>query len=426
MMPKKRNTVLSQDDIATICNVYDEIQFGIDLNDFLSSLFGSGKVVRSVVVNGEAKWGRIDQKTLLKIVDGITKNRDIGAKWSVTNLLNNLIDVLLMNKASGVEDIRNILDTFCKDICEAEPLEYEICMPIYGVSITKGRCISVGKYSFLHTDYLIDKKFSKIEGLDAACEPSKFWHTDCFVGMSVCACEAGKAKELALSEFRWIENAVRFSLPGKMYGAGITSYDVKWTERILVALKDRGVAGLSSSLKGPLMPIKIESLVSIKEFRLMLEVLGKPSAQLTELQKRIKHAIYLCGLSMQTSELSVSYFLCVAAMEALFCKQENPYVSPSIAQQIVESFCFLIFEEKNRRWCFDELRNLYGNRSAIAHGSERELAEDDVVKVRVFLMIAVNKLLTDDTLSKIATVSGLQELVKDLKFGKHKTKEATK
>ena len=41
-------------------------------------------------------------------------------------------------------------------------------------------------------------------------------------------------------------------------------------------------------------------------------------------------------------------------------------------------------------------------------------------------MIAVNKLLTDDTLSKIATVSGLQELVKDLKFGKHKTKEATK
>ena len=43
-MFEKRNTVLSQDDIAAICDVYDEILLGFDPNDFLSSLFGGGKV----------------------------------------------------------------------------------------------------------------------------------------------------------------------------------------------------------------------------------------------------------------------------------------------------------------------------------------------------------------------------------------------
>jgi hypothetical protein len=425
-MAKKRSAVLSQDDIATICDVYDEMQLGFDPNDFLSSLFGSGKVARGVVVNNETKWWRINQKPLLKIVEGMTKNGGVGVKWSSANLLNKLEDVLLTNKAKGVSDIRQELQVFCSDISEKPPVEYVVCMPIYGVSITKDRCISVGKYSFVHADYLTQKKFTRILGVNPSASPDSpdnFWHTECFVCVDVCACEDTKAKELAMAEFKWIENAIRFSLPSKMYGAGITSYDDKRIERIVVAVKGSDIAGLSSSVKGPLMPIKIESIAYTREFRCMLEVLGKPSAQLTELQKRIKHAIYLCGLSMQSTELSVSYFLCVAAMEALFCKQENPYVSPSIAQQIIESFCFLIVEESNRRLCFDELRNLYGNRSAIVHGGEKELTEEDVIKVRMFLMVAINKLLTDDTLSKMPTLYSLQELVKDLKFGKHIMKE---
>ena len=424
-MSKKWN-ILSPNDIATICDVYDKIQFDFELNDFVLSFFGSGKMFKSVVVNGESKWGCVDQKVLLKIVGRITKNKDIDTKWSPVNLLNKLADVLLTNKAQGVKDIRQEIQAFCREINEETPVEYVVCMPIYGVSIAKGHCISVGKYSFMHADYLTQQKFSKIVGMDTACSPRDFWHTECFACVDICACEATKAKELALSEFKWIENAIRFSLPGKMYGAGITSYDDKWIERIIVAIKGSNVAGLSSSVKGPWVPIKIENLASSKEFRLMFEVLGKPRTQLTELQKRIKHAIYLCGLSMQTSELSVSYFLCVAAMEALFCKQENSYVSPAIAYQIIESFCFLMIEEKNRRQCFDELKDLYSNRSAIVHGGEKELTEEDVLRVRLFLAFAVNKLLMDSTLSRLKTVCELRELVRDIKFGKHQTEEAPK
>lgn len=425
-MSEKRNTVLSQDDIAAICDVYDEILLGFDPNDFLSSLFGGGKVARSVDVDGATRWGRIDQKTLLKIVDGITKNRDIGTKWSSANLLDKLEDVLLANKVKGVSDIRQELQVFCSDVSGKPPAEYVVCMPIYGVAIAKGQCISVGKYSFMHADYLTQQKFSKIVGMDAACSPSDFWHTECFVCVDVCACEATKAKELAMAEFKWIENAIRFLLPGKMYGAGITSYDDKWIERIVLAENGSDVAGLCSSVKGPFVPIKIESIACMREFRCMLEMLGKPSTQLTELQKRIKHAIYLGGLSVQTCELSVSYFLCVAAMEALFCKQENPYVSPAIAQQIIEAFCFLLIEEKDRRQCYDELKDLYGNRSAIVHGGEKEFTEGDILKVRMFLVFAVDKLLMDSTLSKLKTVRELQELVRDIKFGKHQTKETAK
>ena len=141
-MAKKRSAVLSQDDIATICDVYDEMQLGFDPNDFLSSLFGGGKVARSVDVDGATRWGRIDQKKLLKIVDGITKNRDIGTKWSSANLLNKLEDVLLANKVKGVSDIRQELQVFCSDVSEKPPVEYVVCMPIYGVYKEKDRCYS--------------------------------------------------------------------------------------------------------------------------------------------------------------------------------------------------------------------------------------------------------------------------------------------
>ena len=54
------------------------------------------------------------------------------------------------------------------------------------------------------------------------------------------------------------------------------------------------------------------------------------------------------------------------------------------------------------------------------------MTEGDILKVRMFLVFAVDKLLMDSTLSKLKTVRELQELVRDIKFGKHQTEEAPK
>lgn len=223
-----------------------------------------------------------------------------------------------------------------------------------------------------------------------------------------------------MAQFKWIENAIRFFSYGMMYNAGITNYNAKWTERIIVARKGSDAASLTSSVQGAMVPLPIEGTLRTKEFIRLVSSLGDSSSQLTEMQKRIRHAVYLCGLSMQTVDLSVGYFLCIAALESLFCKQENPYVSPSISQQMIEAFCFLIVDEDNRRECFDNMRDLYRNRSAVAHGGEKEISVDDIVRARVCLFMAVQKLLMDESLSKIATISDLQSLIKDIKFGAKK------
>ncbi len=426
-MPKKRNAVLSQDDIATICDVYDGIRFDFSEEEVLPLIFGKdGKQLSSVTVNGEIRWYQVNRKKLEKTINGLVSNQIIGSKWSADSLLNKLINALSVNKINRVGNVKQEVTKFLEDIYAAEPVEYEICMPVYGVSIANGTCLDIGKYSFVHADYLMKNKFPKMAGVDTLVEQSRGCHTECFVCINVSACEQEKAKELALSEFKWIENAIRFSMPNKIYGAGITSYDVKWTEWMVVAIKNSDSASFSTSLRGPLSPIKIEELVKREDFKRMIEVLANPDTQLTEMQKRVKYAIYLCGLSMQTLDLSVSYFLCVAAMEALFCKQENPYVSPSIAQQIIESFCYLLVEEDKRRQCFEDMQDLYRNRSAVAHGGEKSLTEEDVWQARMYLMFSVDMLLMDERLSKITTITGLRELVKDIKFGKHKAREMMK
>ena len=410
---------LSPDDIATICDVYDDIQFDFPQEEKLSLIFGrDGKQLSSVTVNGGIKFYLINRKKLSKIIESILPKQNIGAKWSADSLLNKLMNVLSINKIKRIGNVKQEVIKFLEDIYAAEPVEYEICMPVYGVSIASGTSLDIGKYSFMHADYLMKNKFPQIKGIDTIVGQCRFCHTECFVCINVCACEQAKARELALSEFKWIENAIRFSTPNKIYGAGITNYEVKRTEFMVVARKNRDSTSISSSLKGPIFQIKIEELAKTEDFRCMIEVLGNPDIQLTEMQKRVKYAIYLCGLSTQTLDLPVSYFLCVAALESLFCKQEDPYVSPSVAQQIIESICFLLIDKDKRRQCFDDMRTLYHNRSAIAHGGKKELTEEDVMKVRLYLIFAVDKFLMDNTLSKIKTISDLQKLVKDIKFGK--------
>ena len=72
------------------------------------------------------------------------------------------------------------------------------------------------------------------------------------------------------------------------------------------------------------------------------------------------------------------------------------------------------------------MRDLYRNRSAVAHGGEKEISEDDVMHARLSLLVAIRKFLTDKSLCAIATISDLQALVKDIKFGKKQQKVLAK
>ena len=147
-MLMKKSRYLSSKDVATICDVYTEIRLDFAKEEVLPMLLGTnGKSLRSVNINGEICWGQVDQKRLSRIVDSLVSNCGIGSKWSADGLLNKLINILLKNKVSGVEDVKPEIIEFVEDICEKPSIEYEIYMPIYGVSLAKGSCLTVGKYS---------------------------------------------------------------------------------------------------------------------------------------------------------------------------------------------------------------------------------------------------------------------------------------
>lgn len=105
-------------------------------------------------------------------------------------------------------------------------------------------------------------------------------------------------------------------------------------------------------------------------------------------------------------------------MERLFARQGDPYVSPSIAQQIVESFCLLLATDEHRRRLFDDFQDAYKKRSAVAHGAAESISEEELLGVQHILRDAVTKLLIDPELSKITDLKQVQNIIKDIKFGK--------
>jgi len=127
--------------------------------------------------------------------------------------------------------------------------------------------------------------------------------------------------------------------------------------------------------------------------------------------------VYLGGLSVHEKVPEVSYFLGVSAFEALFQKETDKYVNPSIAQQIIESFCYLVADESHRRNVFETMRPFYGKRSAFAHGGKTIVSTGDLDLLRAYLRAAILKLIDDPELSRLKTIDEVAALICDKKFG---------
>lgn len=292
-------------------------------------------------------------------------------------------------------------------------------MPVYGIDVPSGGLYSVGDFLFVPCDGYDALNFKTIITADIK---NRMWGDLPHVAVTVFANDSGKAREKALREFQWLENTVRLFIDSDFYDFGVTSYNFSRVENALVAAKDGHVRGASSQLKGSSHPLSFGHVFDQQKILYkVVSAVGKRSEELTPYQCRIRHAIYLGGLSVHETSLSISYFLGVAALETLFQLDTDKYVSPSIAQQIVEAFCYLVVDEKQRRQTFEEMRSFYKRRSVVAHGGETNLSRRDVLLVRAYLRAAISKLLFDPVLSQIRTPQDMAEHIKNVKFGKVRT-----
>ena len=302
------------------------------------------------------------------------------------------------------------------ELVTKKPELMNVYMAIHGVSVQQRT--RIGAFDFIpNNDYChLGVKCFNQQMEDNIRD--NVWQNQDHVMVSVLACESVKAREKAYAEFQWLESAARLFVDSDFYDIGITSFNYSHVENALVTTSEGQMRGTSSSLKGSPMPLPFAKVFANgNHLYRVVDRLGHDPGKLNQLQRRIRHAVYLGGLSVRETAPEVAYFLCIAAMEAMFQSEVDKYVNPGIAQQIIESFCYLIVNEANRRCVFDQMKPFYGKRSAVAHGGRLVVTAEAVCLVRSYLRAAILKMIDDPVLSKLKSSDDVAAMIRDMKFG---------
>ena len=371
--------------------------------------------------SAQCKKGRVyafvDHAKLMRAVDAIYENSFVAANFVRKTIEERIGNNCIVRFVDGGENLDIFLDDLVASFVRAIRKPINVYMAVYGAVVTER--FKIGQYEFIPGDQFDTLNIGRLPVVMRKTVEKQLWDNRPHVCVTVEACDGAKAKELACPVFQWLENAVRLFLDDKACDFGVTTFDFRWAEHSLAISQDGSLANFNSQLRGCIEAFDlVEKLNDCKALRLVIEKLGKNQSELNSFRQGMRQAVYLAGLSKKESNIAVAYFLCISAMERLFARQGDPYVNPSIAQQIVEAFCLLLATDKYRRKLFDDFQDAYRKRSAVAHGAAEAISEEELFGAQHLLRDAVVKLLTDPELSKISDLKQAQDLIKDIKFGK--------
>lgn len=139
--------------------------------------------------------------------------------------------------------------------------------------------------------------------------------------------------------------------------------------------------------------------------------------QRTELQTRILLAVDWLGQAYGESSRAVAFLKAAIALEIVFTHNEKTIINASILSQISESVALLIGKTgEERRQVESRMKQLYSQRSAIAHSGDSDVSEADLQQLMYFGRSVISRLIGSSSLLSISSVQDLYERMKDVKY----------
>ncbi|XDD52974.1 hypothetical protein AB3N62_10820 [Leptospira sp. WS4.C2] len=173
-----------------------------------------------------------------------------------------------------------------------------------------------------------------------------------------------------------------------------------------------------SHLKGPYKPIPIDD----KYFtdpklgtKSLWELLQEGNG--TKFKNRILSAIDWFGKACLEKSKQSRFLLYIISIEALFTFSEKTLVSPSIASNIADGIAFVLGKNKESRLFISKrVSALYGVRSAIAHGGNKIVTDEDLNEASYISLGTIRAFLSNKKLMEIKDSEQLNEYIKSKKF----------
>ena len=358
-----------------------------------------------------------DESKLQKTVDAVMQNRYVADNFDSKTVEVRVADACILQKHKKQEDQGCFFEELLASFTRADVRPINVYMTVYGAVITER--FKIGRYEFVPGDQFDTLELRSVPDAMREELKNKIWDNRGHVCVTMSCCDCSKARELAVPEMQWLECVMRMFLDGKVHDFGVLSFDFAWAQNSMAISEGGMFANFSSSQQGCVTSFDLADFFNkTPAARIIIENLGKDKTELNEFHKRLRYAIYLVGLSKKQRDISVAYFLCVAAFETLFVSHGSQYMNPGIAYQITETLCLLLATPENRRQLFDDMQGVYAKRSAVAHGAAKSITKEELRTVQSIARDAIIKILVDPVLSQVTDIKQLAEMVADAKFGK--------
>lgn len=134
--------------------------------------------------------------------------------------------------------------------------------------------------------------------------------------------------------------------------------------------------------------------------------------KLNDLESRILNSALALGESAITNDTRNSIIYTCISLEILFSLDEGGLFQKSIGEKLSDVFSFIVAKDVDARLEVGKLvKKVYGLRSAIVHGGDKELSSENLV-VNFFMRLAIGELLSGE---KFSSMTKLQDIYDQLK-----------
>lgn len=289
-------------------------------------------------------------------------------------------------------------------------------VPIYGISCSNyaklGEFEIMSREHFLRLiqDRTIREKISRLE------------HGDVFLGYNISKPFTDGGGELARQKAADFKKLMDFCCGRHNCIPAVNLHDVSLSSLKHMHLNCDGSVSVHEEMNNNYIPKKhsIENL--IKEMKhnqseYVWDFYSKNNK--SDKEKRLINAILWLGKAQIELDNKIYFMELCFALEALLQINTNTFINPSISYSIAIRCAMIIADQfSERRMVADNLKRLYGIRSAIAHGGEKNVSNKDCEQLFGYIVYLINDLVHKKPWKEYSSMKDIVLEIDDRQLGK--------
>lgn len=140
------------------------------------------------------------------------------------------------------------------------------------------------------------------------------------------------------------------------------------------------------------------------------------SKKMNDMESRMLNSALTLGESSINKDRRSSIIYTCMAMEIMFSHDELGFFQRSIGEKLSDIFVFIVATDKESRIdTAQKFKKVYRMRSAIVHGGDKQLTDDNLL-INILLRAAIAQLLNNDKFSKLKNIGAVYEMLRDAQY----------